>query len=793
MQGNKRVLVLTLSFGTGHLIAAEAVAADLRRQLPDGEVRLIDALADCRFLFRVFYVWTYWAMIRLMPSLWSRFFAGRVARKDDGTAPKWALRWGFAATLKNIESFAPDLIVACEVAACELAVISKRDNLTTAKIANVITDLEAEPIWVKPEIDAFSVADENVKQQLESWGAEAEKISISGIPIAESFQKLYDRRATLEKFGLDERPVVLLMGGGMGPTRMDMVAAKLIESGNDVQIVALPGHDRRVRGRLEALRGNGSSSSLHILPWTDDVAALMRAADLLVTKPGGVTLAEAAACHLPFVLFDAIPGPEETNALRFTDAGAALMTRGGRQTAAVVLELLNDQAKLNAMRENVKQLAHPDAASKIGRLAVRVLSAKTNNRPIFESRAVDLLANKGPVLILTISNGAGGNRTAEVVAEAIRTNKLEMPVIVVDMADYMTPMTRFTHITLYLWLVKYAPWLWERIDRYQKKQTTTSPEWYYRRGCRKLFRFADEIRPRAVVATEVGCCEIAALIKRDLTLDVPLMAVHTDLDADRAWIQPEVDLYCLAGDECADKFIANGAPAERVTVWGAPLAEGFDAVRDRKIERKEICAGFGLDPARPLILVSGGGEGLGDIDSSVSRLLQIGVLMPQVIVLTGRNKRLKERCERLDAGERLRVLGWIDPEEMPKLMRSADLAVSKLGNFFNEAIACRLPIIALEPPPGGEWEHFRLLAEWGIGKAVRTQDEMIDAVTGLMENPPEIAKIRAKMLTHRRSGAGIKIANWVADRVAGPPSTGLLLPAEIKDAGVAGKKNYAVA
>ena len=80
-------------------------------------------------------------------------------------------------------------------------------------------------------------------------------------------------------------------------------------------------------------------------------------------------------------------------------------------------------------------------------------------------------------------------------------------------------------------------------------------------------------------------------------------------------------------------------------------------------------------------------------------------LTPQIIVLTGRNERLKSRCERLaenGTGERLRVLGWTGPDQMPELMRAADLMVSKLGSMFNEAIASELPIIALEPPPGAE-------------------------------------------------------------------------------------------
>jgi processive 1,2-diacylglycerol beta-glucosyltransferase len=147
-------------------------------------------------------------------------------------------------------------------------------------------------------------------------------------------------------------------------------------------------------------------------------------------------------------------------------------------------------------------------------------------------------------MILTIANGAGHTRAAQALAAAIRSTA-GVSVLVVDVADYMTRITRFSHVTAYLWMLRYAPALWKQIDCYQRNQEHTSPEWYYRRGCRRLFDLAREVRPSALIATEVGCCEIATLIKRDLNLDVPLAAVLTEFVADRAWVKPEVNLYCV--------------------------------------------------------------------------------------------------------------------------------------------------------------------------------------------------------------------------------------------------------
>jgi processive 1,2-diacylglycerol beta-glucosyltransferase len=385
------------------------------------------------------------------------------------------------------------------------------------------------------------------------------------------------------------------------------------------------------------------------------------------------------------------------------------------------------------------------------------------------SRFAENAEHDNPVLILTISNGAGHIRVAEGIAAAIRAVQPSVPVMIADVADYMKAFVRFTHITAYLWIVKHAPSAWDRIDRYQKRQPHTSPEWFYRRGCLPLFELARRVRPRAIVATEVGCCEIAALIKRDLGLNVPLVGVNDDYDADRAWVQPEVDLYCFVANEFGEELIAHGAPRERVAIWGAPLPVGYDVSRRREEVRAEVCRRLNLDPNLPLVLIAGGGEGMGQIEETTRRLLQLHKPALQLVVLSGRNQRLKSRCERLSQNAsrgNCRVLGWTEPEQMAQLMYAADLMVSKLGGMFNEAIASELPIIAMEPPPGSERVQYRLLEKWKLGCAVQTLDQVVEQVSYLLAQPQVLAEMQAQSRTHYRPGVSQRIARWVCSAAA---------------------------
>lgn len=373
----KKIALLTLSVGSGHVRAAEVI----RRALADGgdnvEARTLDVLELARSWFLWLYVRPYWAMLRHAPWAWRWLFERRQRKRHRATAPHRFFRRGCVEVLRQLKAFAPHLVIVTEIGAAEIAALGRREGWFNAPILAVQTDFQAEPPWVQREIDVYCAGSDEAKAQLIGWGVSPNRILVCGVPIDPAFGLPFEKAELLKAFGLDaRRPVVLVMGGGMGPVPLDKVVEVLELCGLPLQVLAVAGHDRKMRERLDALRTR-VALDLHPFGWTDTVPELMAAADLLITKPGGVTAAEALAVGLPMVLTHPIPGPEERHLRYLEQRGVAVRARSLDEIPQLVSGLLTNPDKLAEVARRAREFARPDAAHTIAQVAHAMLEKAT--------------------------------------------------------------------------------------------------------------------------------------------------------------------------------------------------------------------------------------------------------------------------------------------------------------------------------------------------------------------------------------------------------------------------------
>lgn len=384
----KRIAILSLGVGAGHRRAAEVIELVLHSEpftagVDDVRVQHMDALDMARRWFSLFYVQPYWWMLRRAPWLWRRLFELRQERRHRSTAPAWVFRRGCRPLLEHLRAMDPHLVIATEIGAAEIAALGRREGFFSAPILAVQTDYHTEPPWVQTEIDFYCVGSDEAKSQLILWGVSPHRVITAGIPVDPAFTLRFDAAEAKRALGLDgRRPVILVMGGGMGPAPLDDIVRSLEICRQPLQVVAVAGHDRVMKGRLEALRGR-IALDLHVFGWSDNIPELMSVASLLITKPGGLTTAEALAAGVPVVLTHPIPGPEELHVQYLQKLGVAVAASELTHVPKIVTRLLAEPQRLEVLARRAREVARPDSAFTVAHVAHALLD---------KARFMDLLA-----------------------------------------------------------------------------------------------------------------------------------------------------------------------------------------------------------------------------------------------------------------------------------------------------------------------------------------------------------------------------------------------------------------
>jgi 1,2-diacylglycerol 3-beta-galactosyltransferase len=255
----------------------------------------------------------------------------------------------------------------------------------------------------------------------------------------------------------------------------------------------------------------------------------------------------------------------------------------------------------------------------------------------------------------------------------------------------------------------------------------------------------------------------AAVLRRDRRPRA-LMTVVTDLvDVHRGWACRSADLVVVP-TEAAERAARRWVPAERIRLLGMPVDLRFrppEPGEPARIRRR-----LGLDEARPTVLVAGGGAGAGGLLDQVRTLSEERHTW-QVIAVCGRNERVRQRLLPLRLATPTRVLGFVD--DMPDLLRAADVAVGKAGpGAIAEALATGVPIVLTSYLPGQERSNVRFVVESGVGRYAPRPPRLLSAVTDMLcGDEEECVQMRERARSLTRPGAALETANACLELAAG--------------------------
>jgi processive 1,2-diacylglycerol beta-glucosyltransferase len=373
-----RVLILSASAGAGHVRAAQALERALVAAGRVHEVRHVDVLQYTSKLFRRVYSQAYLDLVNRAPEVLGWMYdyfdePGKHARLRLALDKLNATRF-----VRLLEQERPDWAVSTHFLPAEIIAWLRSKGRLATRQAIVVTDFDVQGMWLTRHVDRYFVALDETRVHLEHLGVPSAAITVSGIPIDPVFAEPKDARAMRAKHGLaPDLTTILVSAGGFGVGPVESLVHTLLELQHPVQLVVICGRSEELRQRVDELaaaRPPHLTPVLHVVGYTTEMDEYMAAADLLVGKPGGLTSSEALARGLALVIVHPIPGQEERNADHLLEAGVAIRCNNIPALAWKIDRLLDDPARLAAMRANALRLARPNAARDIAAALLGVSS-----------------------------------------------------------------------------------------------------------------------------------------------------------------------------------------------------------------------------------------------------------------------------------------------------------------------------------------------------------------------------------------------------------------------------------
>lgn len=353
---NKKVLLLSEGFGTGHTQAARALSASLNAYSDHIDTNVIELGAYQHPIIGPVILNAYRLTLMSQPKLIGKLYHSKY---DNSIGPLTELalhRVFYARSARIIEQYRPDVIVSTHPFPNMIVSRLKRAGLNLP-LCTVITDYDAHAAWLSSETNAYLVSTEEVKQNLLQRGVRDEIIHVTGIPVHPKFHISKDKQAIREKFKLKNMPTVLIMGGGWGILKHSYVLSLINDWKERIQFVYCMGSNKKALRKMSE-KPMFNHPNIHLLGYTHNIDELMDISDLLITKPGGITCSEGLAKRIPMLLNHPFPGQEERNCNYFTSNGYAERLQSSEQLSSWFNKLIENCSTIDEFRRRLEKAPH---------------------------------------------------------------------------------------------------------------------------------------------------------------------------------------------------------------------------------------------------------------------------------------------------------------------------------------------------------------------------------------------------------------------------------------------------
>ncbi|MCI0767678.1 diglucosyl diacylglycerol synthase [Bacillus sp. TL12] len=375
---NPKVLILTAHYGNGHVQVAKTLEQTFR-QKGIKDVIVCDLFGESHPVITDITKYLYLKSYTIGKELYRLFYYG-VEKIYDKKIASWYANFGRKRLKALLHAEKPDIVINTFpiIAVPEL----KKQTGFSIPVYNVLTDFCLHKIWIHREVDRYFVATDHVKKVMVEIGVPSEQIVETGIPIRRNFELTMNSELIYNKYQLSrEKKILLIVAGAHGVLGNVKELCQSFMSVPNLQVAVVCGKNDALKQELLGLQEQ-DPEVLKVFGYIENIDELFRVTSCMITKPGGITLSEAAALQVPVILYKPVPGQENENALYFEKKGAAVVVREDAEIFVKTKALLEDDMKLLQMKEAMRSIYRPEPASHIVDAILEENHEQSNHMPM---------------------------------------------------------------------------------------------------------------------------------------------------------------------------------------------------------------------------------------------------------------------------------------------------------------------------------------------------------------------------------------------------------------------------
>jgi len=353
---------------SGHRQAIVAIQKTLKEKHPNIEAPTVNGFGYTYPVLERVVNRAYMSVIKRTPKVWDYLYDNPKIVKKSQSIKKFLHKTSYDKLKKLFLRYKPDTVVCTQAFPCGMVAEFKMAHKLNVNLIGVLTDFSPHTFWINEGVDYYIVPSVEAKERFINKGVHPDAIKVYGIPIRSKFATQLNRKPLAKSLNLDiNLPVILIMGGGQGLGPIKAILKSLMKVNKDFQVIVLAGVNKKIINKTKRIVKKSDKKVL-IYEYAKNVDEFMELADMIITKPGGMTTSECLAKGLPMVIVNPIPGQEMRNTDFLIKKGVGIRIDDTSDVGEEVELLLKSPERLAAMSQAAYENSKPHAAIDIADL-----------------------------------------------------------------------------------------------------------------------------------------------------------------------------------------------------------------------------------------------------------------------------------------------------------------------------------------------------------------------------------------------------------------------------------------